>query len=120
VHVVFQPHRYTRTQSLMDEFAAAFEDADSLLVLDIYPAGEPPIPEITGEALARRIGDEGRPPTKYVSSFENAAASVIAAAQQGDMILTLGAGSVSQLGPLIIEKLQLKAADSPTPVAISE
>ena len=120
IHVVFQPHRYTRTQSLMDEFTTAFEDADSLFVLDIYPAGEPPIAEITGESLARRIGDEGAPPAKYVPSFENAAESVIAHAQDGDMILTLGAGSVSQLGPLIIEKLQLKAAESPTPVAISE
>ncbi len=120
VHVVFQPHRYTRTQSLMDEFATAFENADSLFVLDIYPAGEPPIPEITGEALARRIGEKGTPPARYVSSFENAATSVIADAQEGDMILTLGAGSISQLGPMIIEKLQLRAAESPTPVAISQ
>ncbi len=120
VHVVFQPHRYTRTQSLIDEFATAFENADSLFVLDIYPAGETPIPEITGEALARRIGEKGTPPTKYASSFENAATSVIADAQEGDMILTLGAGSVSQLGPMIIEKLQLRAAESPTAVAISQ
>jgi UDP-N-acetylmuramate--alanine ligase len=120
VHVVFQPHRYTRTQSLMDEFATAFENADSLFVLDIYPAGEPPIPEITGEVLARRIGEKGTPAAKYVSSFENAATSVIADAREGDMILTLGAGSVSQLGPMIIEKLQLRGAESPTPVAISQ
>jgi UDP-N-acetylmuramate--alanine ligase len=119
VHVVFQPHRYTRTQSLMDEFASAFEDADSLFVLDIYPAGEQPIPEITGEVLARRISENGTP-AKYVSSFENAATSVLAGAQQGDMILTLGAGSVSQLGPMIIERLQLRTAESPTPVAISQ
>jgi UDP-N-acetylmuramate--alanine ligase len=119
VHVVFQPHRYTRTQSLMDEFATAFDNADSLFVLDIYPAGEPPILEITGEALARRIGENGTP-AKYVSSFENAATSVLALAHQGDMILTLGAGSVSQLGPMIIERLQRRAAESPTPVAISQ
>ena len=119
VHVVFQPHRYTRTQSLMDEFATAFENADSLFVLDIYPAGEQPIPEITGEALARRIGENGTLPAKYVSSFENAATTVIADAQEGDMILTLGAGSVSQLGPMIIEKLQLKTSESPNPVVIS-
>ena len=103
----------------MDEFATAFENADSLFVLDIYPAGEPPIPEITGEALARRIGENGTP-TKYVSSFENAATSVLAVAQQGDMILTLGAGSVSQLGPMIIESLQRRPAESPTPVSISQ
>jgi len=120
VHVVFQPHRYTRTQSLMDEFATAFEDADSLFVLDIYPAGERPIPEITGAALARRIAENRTLPVKYVSSFENAATTVIADAQEGDMILTLGAGSVSQLGPMIIERLQLRGAESPTPIAISQ
>src|SRR5438128_2215646 len=59
VHVVFQPHRYSRTQSLMDEFATAFEDADSLFVLDIYPAGESAIAGITGEALARQISEKG-------------------------------------------------------------
>jgi len=120
VHVVFQPHRYTRTQSLMDEFATAFEDADSLFVLDIYPAGEQPIPEITGAALARRIAENRTLPVKYVSSFENAVTTVIADAQEGDMILTLGAGSVSQLGPMIIERLQLRGAESPTPIAISQ
>ncbi len=120
VHVVFQPHRYTRTQSLMDEFATAFEDADSLFVLDIYPAGEQPIPEITGAVLARRIAENRTLPVKYVSSFENAATTVIADAQEGDMILTLGAGSVSQLGPMIIERLQLRGAESPTPIAISQ
>ena len=104
----------------MDEFATAFENADSLFVMDIYPAGEQPIPEITGETLVRRMDENQSPPVKYVSSFENAATSVSAVAQQGDMILTLGAGSVSQLGPMIIEKLQLRAADSPTPVEISQ
>jgi UDP-N-acetylmuramate--alanine ligase len=120
VHVIFQPHRYTRTQSLLDEFATAFKDANSLFVLDIYPAGEQPIPEITGEALARRIGEEGTPPVKYVSSFENAATAAIADAQKGDMILTLGAGSVSQLGPVVLEKLQTRAVDIPRSVAISQ
>ena len=120
VHVVFQPHRYSRTQSLMDEFATAFEDADSLFVLDIYPAGESAIAGITGEALARQISEKGTTAAQYVDSFEDAATSVTAGAEEGDMILTLGAGSVSQLGPMIIEKLQLRAADSPTPVAISQ
>ena len=59
VHVIFQPHRYTRTQLLLDEFATAFRDADSVLVLDIYPASEPPIPGITGEMLANRIAEAG-------------------------------------------------------------
>jgi UDP-N-acetylmuramate--alanine ligase len=118
VHVVFQPHRYTRTQSLMDEFATAFGDADSLFVLDIYPAGEPGIAGITGEALARRIGEKGTTTARYVSSFEDAATSVSAGADEGDMILTLGAGSVSQLGPMILEKLQTRSVHIPKSAAV--
>jgi len=105
IHVVFQPHRYTRTQLLMDDFATAFENADSVLVLDIYPASERPIEGITGQVLARRISEKGSRPAGYVSSFEEAATAVSAVAQQGDMVLTLGAGNVSQLGPMVLEKL---------------
>jgi UDP-N-acetylmuramate--alanine ligase len=106
VHVVFQPHRYTRTRDLMEEFATAFGDADSLWVLDIYAASEKPIEGISGEALARAIGEKRGRETQYARSFADAASSVAAAAEDGDMILTLGAGSVSQLGPMILEKLK--------------
>jgi UDP-N-acetylmuramate--alanine ligase len=105
IHVVFQPHRYTRTRDLMDEFATAFSDADSLIVLDIYAASEQPIEGITGEALAKRIAEKGCPEASYVGSFDEAVESAISRAQPGDMILTLGAGSVSQLGPMVLEKL---------------
>src|SRR5271168_93039 len=101
VHVIFQPHRYTRTRELMEEFSTAFADADSLFVLDIYAASEKPIEGITGEILARRIGEGGKS-VQYASSFADAATLAVAAAQSGDMILTLGAGSVSQLGPKIL------------------
>jgi len=104
VHVIFQPHRYTRTQDLMDEFATAFGDADSLAILDIYAASEKPIEGVTAQVLANRIQAAGRD-THYASSFSEAADFAVAAAQDGDMILTLGAGSVSQLGPTILEKL---------------
>jgi UDP-N-acetylmuramate--alanine ligase len=117
IHVVFQPHRYTRTRDLMNEFNAAFGDADSLFVLDIYAASERPIEGITAEALARTIGSHGGSTAgsggrsvQYVSSFADAVTSAAAAAQDGDMILTLGAGSVSQLGPLILEKLKERDA----------
>jgi UDP-N-acetylmuramate--alanine ligase len=119
IHVVFQPHRYTRTQLLMDEFANAFRDADALFILDIYAASEAPIEGITSEALARRIQDAGQQ-ARYAPSFAEAAEAVIAAAQEGDMILTLGAGNVSQLGPMILEKLQSKqqlTSGAPEPVA---
>jgi UDP-N-acetylmuramate--alanine ligase len=121
IHVIFQPHRYTRTRDLMDEFTTAFADADSLYVLDIYPASEQPIEGITGEALAHRIAENAalqpRAPSfsavgerkdfaRYVSSFEDATVVATTNAREGDMILTLGAGSVSQIGPLLMEKLQ--------------
>ena len=120
VHVVFQPHRYSRTQSLMDEFATAFEDADSLFVLDIYPAGESAIAGITGEALARQISEKGTTAAQYVDSFEDAATSVTAGAEEGDMVLTLGAGSVSQLGPMILETLEARSLDVSKSVAIPQ
>src|SRR5450631_276824 len=109
VHVIFQPHRYTRTRDLMDDFATAFGDADSLQVLDIYPASEQPIEGITGEALARRISEKvatGSSEVSYAGSFEDAVTAATASACDGDMILTLGAGSVSHLGPMLLEKLQ--------------
>ena len=106
VHVIFQPHRYTRTRDLMNEFATAFSDADSLIVLDIYPANEQPIEGITGEALARRISENKTGAVRYIDSFEEAALAASATAREGDMILTLGAGSVSQLGSILLEGLQ--------------
>ena len=108
VHVVFQPHRYTRTRDLLDEFAVAFSDADSVFVLDIYPASEQPIPGITGERVAEALRSAGKA-ARYMPSFEDAAREVVTLAETGDMILTLGAGSVSHLGPQVLE--QLKARD---------
>jgi UDP-N-acetylmuramate--alanine ligase len=105
LHVVFQPHRYTRTRDLMDEFTTAFADADSLFLLDIYPASEKPIEGVTAEALAQRITEKGHRTALYMPSFQDAAAVVAAQAQPGDMILTLGAGSIAQLAPVILEKL---------------
>ncbi len=110
VHVIFQPHRYSRTQLLMQEFANAFHDADSLLVLDIYPASEPPIPGVTGEELAKRITNSGTQKAVYVSCFADAVALAAGTSSPGDMILTLGAGSVSQLGPRLLQELESRAA----------
>jgi UDP-N-acetylmuramate--alanine ligase len=107
IHVIFQPHRYTRTRDLMDEFATAFSDADSLIVLDIYPASEQPIEGITGEALARRIAEAGLPGASWAGSFEEAVENAVSHADVGEMILTLGAGSVSQLAPMLLENLRV-------------
>jgi UDP-N-acetylmuramate--alanine ligase len=106
IHVIFQPHRYSRTRELMDEFAGAFRDADTIAVLDIYAASEEPIEGISGEALAARIQAGGEHKVRYVRSFPDVAEIVSREAEAGDMVLTLGAGSVSQLGPAILDKLQ--------------
>jgi UDP-N-acetylmuramate--alanine ligase len=111
IHVIFQPHRYTRTRDLMKEFATAFGDADSLLILDIYAASEAPIEGVTGEALATHIEDEGERPVRYVASFSEAVEAAASFAHEGDMILTLGAGSVSQLGPMILAQLANKTLE---------
>jgi len=106
IHVIFQPHRYTRTRDMMEEFTAAFNDADSLFVLDIYAASERPIAGVTGEALAQKIREKMVKTGGYASSPAEAIDAAVAVAEEGDMILTLGAGSVSQFGPMILEKLQ--------------
>jgi UDP-N-acetylmuramate--alanine ligase len=102
IHVVFQPHRYSRTQDLMEEFGGAFGDADSVIVLPIYAASEEPIPGITAEKLASRIDG---PKVQFARDFAAAIAAVAKETQEGDLILTLGAGSVSQLAPQILAAL---------------
>jgi UDP-N-acetylmuramate--alanine ligase len=109
VHVIFQPHRFTRTRDLMDEFATAFSDADTLCLLDIYPASEKPIEGVTAEVLASRIAGAGKQGVAYAPSFSDAVTSVAALTQPGDMVLTLGAGSISQLGAMMLEKLETAA-----------
>ena len=106
VHVIFQPHRYTRTRDLMSEFATAFDDADTVQVLDIYAASEDPIAGVDAPTLVRAIR---RKEVQYASSFEEAVRRAVAQAADGDVILTLGAGSVSQASALVIEELQNSA-----------
>ena len=105
IHVIFQPHRYTRTRDLLPEFATAFTLADSVTVLPIYAASEEPIEGITAELLAARIRDTE---SHYEPDFASAVARVTQQAQPGDLILTLGAGSVSQLGPQVLAALEAK------------
>jgi UDP-N-acetylmuramate--alanine ligase len=106
VLVLFQPHRYTRTRDLMDDFAGAFGDADAVQVLDIYAASEQPIEGITGEALAAAIRKKNGGRVMYASSMAEAVERLVEDARPGEMILTLGAGSVSQAGPMLLEALR--------------
>jgi UDP-N-acetylmuramate--alanine ligase len=109
VRVLFQPHRYTRTMHLMDEFARAFHSADRVVVLDIYAASEQPIEGVTAQALAARMREFGHRDVEYAASNDEGVAAIAAGAQPGDLIVTLGAGSVSSLGEKILEALKANA-----------
>jgi UDP-N-acetylmuramate--alanine ligase len=113
IHVIFQPHRYTRTRDLAREFAEAFTAADTVQVLDIYAASEPPIAGVTAEALAPTISAASGIAT-YAPSFADALDSVCAIASSGDLILTLGAGNVSQLAPELVARFSARAVSEST------
>jgi UDP-N-acetylmuramate--alanine ligase len=99
--VAFQPHRYTRTRALLSEFAQAFDQADVLFVTDIYPAGEQPLPGVSGGALARETARHGHRAVCHVADREELCERLAAAARPGDVILALGAGDINRiLAPL--------------------
>ncbi len=104
VLVLFQPHRYTRTRDLMDEFAGAFEDADWVVILPIYAASEDPIPGIDAQTLAAAIKRRSdRTKVEFCDGFSPAVDRLAHAAEAGDVVLTLGAGSVSQASGLLLQ-----------------
>jgi UDP-N-acetylmuramate--alanine ligase len=106
IHVLFQPHRYTRTDALMSDFARAFHQADSVHVMDIYAASEQPIEGVTAQVLTERIRAFGHRNAHYAGSMDAGIQSIVEAAAAGDAIITLGAGSVSQAGEKILEQLR--------------
>ena len=108
VLVLFQPHRYTRTRDLLADFTTAFGDADSLQVLDIYAASEQPIPGISGEALAEKIRTASGGIVGYAGSLEDGVDRLVKDARAGDLILTLGAGNVSQASGMLLERLAVR------------
>jgi UDP-N-acetylmuramate--alanine ligase len=106
--VLFQPHRYTRTKDQMDEFARAFYSADQVLVTDVYAAGEEPIPGVTAEALARSIQAYGHRQVEYAGSLDAAVERLEAIVKPGDLVLTLGAGSVYRAGEELLRRLEAR------------
>ncbi len=114
VLMLFQPHRYTRTYHLQEEFAAALRGVDRGFLLDIYSAGEEPIPGVDSRSLVERLRASGAA-VEYVPSVEEAVARIAQAARPGDVILTQGAGNVSALGDKILQALRglPDAAQSP-------
>lgn len=106
--VLFQPHRYSRTHDLMGEFARSFNNADTLLVSDIYAASEEPIEGVTAEALTEAIARYGHKDAHYIGGLENAAQLIRERVQPGDMVITLGAGTVNRVGDQIVDLLRGK------------
>ncbi|BDG10304.1 UDP-N-acetylmuramate--L-alanine ligase [Anaeromyxobacter paludicola] len=103
---VFQPHRYTRTRDLLDEFVTAFNDADVLVLSEIYAAGEEPLPGVSGEHLAEAIRAYGHKDVTFVPERARLAEAARAKVRPGDLVITLGAGDVTAAGPEILKLLE--------------
>ena len=110
VRVLFQPHRFSRTKFLLDEFGTAFHQADEVYLLDIYAASEREIEGLDARVLLERVRAHGHRAAHYAPSMEEGIAEIAATAQPGDVIITLGAGNVSQAADRILEKLREAAA----------
>ncbi len=106
IWAIFQPHRYTRTKFLMDDFASCFNGCDRVDVLDIYPASEPPIPGITSERLVERMRELGFDRARYAPSEEAVMNEVLKQAQPGDLIMTIGAGSITKMSETLAEAMR--------------
>ncbi len=104
--VLFEPHRYTRTKALMDRFATAFDNADMLWITEIYPASEPPILGVTGKRLAKEVKSSWGGLVEFVKSVDLMPEAVLKTAQPGDVIITLGAGSIGRTGHQIYALLE--------------
>ena len=102
--VVFQPHRYTRTQALFEEFLTAFYNADALVLMDIYPAGEEPIEGVSAQVLAEGISRHGHRNCCYRPGQEEVVEDLLKEVKPGDLVLTLGAGNVYQIGELFLRR----------------
>ncbi|PKK92035.1 MAG: UDP-N-acetylmuramate--L-alanine ligase [Candidatus Wallbacteria bacterium HGW-Wallbacteria-1] len=106
--VLFQPHRYSRSAHLMEDFGRAFFDADTVIVTDIYPAGERALEGVNGEVMAATMGRYGHKGSCHVPSLEDGAQRAAQEARPGDVIITMGAGSITRAGQMIIEAIRTK------------
>ena len=101
---VFQPHRYSRTQALADMFGTAFDDADVLIVTDVFPAGETPIPGVTGKTVSNKVLEKGHvSDVTYIPSRRDVVSHLVEVCRPGDLLITQGAGDVTSIGPSFIK-----------------
>ncbi|MDO4842123.1 MAG: UDP-N-acetylmuramate--L-alanine ligase [Phoenicibacter congonensis] len=113
VHVIFQPHRYSRANLFCDvlakEFSEAFDDADSLIFTNVYAAGETPIPGISGQTfLDTVLTHSGHPDAEYVPRLADVTTHIANKAKSGDLVITMGAGDITEIGPLILDEIKKK------------
>jgi UDP-N-acetylmuramate--alanine ligase len=99
--LAFQPHRYTRTRDLFEDFVAVLSSVDVVLLTEVYPAGEAPIVAADGRALARALRVAGKVEPVFVEDIVDIPATIRAVARDGDVVLTMGAGSIGQIAPLL-------------------
>jgi UDP-N-acetylmuramate--alanine ligase len=99
--LAFQPHRYTRTRDLFEDFVRVLSTADALVLTEVYPAGEPPIVAADGRALARAVRVTGKTEPVFVESVAELPAAIRALARDGDVVVTMGAGSIGQTPALL-------------------
>jgi UDP-N-acetylmuramate--alanine ligase len=104
--VIFQPHRFTRTQALAEQFGACFEGADAVFIADVYAAGEEPIPGVSSELVIEAVNKHGGVPVEHIDSFDKMVDEVSSRVQDGDLVLTLGAGDIYKVGERILERLR--------------
>lgn len=102
----FQPHRYSRTQLLQKEYGSCFNDADLLVLTDVYSAGEDPIPGVDGELLVKEVAAQTGQKTVYIKDKKDIAAYLKSIAQEGDLIMTMGAGDIVNCGEELVELLK--------------
>ncbi len=119
VWVVFQPHRYTRTRYLMEDFARCFNGCHRVYVLDIYPASEAPIPGVTSERLVERMRDLGFEGARYAPREEGVVREILAEVRPGDLVLVIGAGTVWKLADALAEALGAAVAARPAATRLS-
>jgi UDP-N-acetylmuramate--alanine ligase len=103
---LFQPHRYTRTRDLFDEFLSAFDDVDVLILTEVYSAGEDLIPGVSGEALYRALKKRGHVEVHFASTKDELLTTTTALVQPGDVVLTLGAGDIHRTGVALLAQLR--------------
>lgn len=109
---VFQPHRYTRTQLLLDQFAVAFKDCDELIITDIYAASEDPIPGVSGEMLAHKIAETTGQKVRYISGQDKIEETLEREVRPGDLVITMGAGDIYRLGEQLVQALERSEANA--------